>query len=801
MLKNYIKIAFRQLRKQKLFSFINVFGLALSMGACLLIILLVKDAHNYDRFHADADRIYRVITTPDRVDGGSESYATSPFPVGKSLLEKYPHVELWVPLIRNFSGQLTREGKKLDFGGLLTNRSFFELFNFQLALGDATTALNEPYSIVLTDALSQKLFGSENPVGKKVEISTIATPFKITGVLAPFPGKTHLDFEALGSMATQLALEKTQENNTITSNWNNYYTSYNFVRLKEDTKPASAELALADIAKLQYADLDLETRDAGYHFTLQPLDAITPGPVLSNSMGRGMPRFLIWFLIVLGMVIMLSACFNYTNLTVARSFIRTREIGVRKVMGASRKQVFWQFINEAVVTALLALGMGYLLLMGMKRLFLQLQFTEFMDISLTEDAVLYLLFLGFALAVGLIAGLLPAVTLSKTSPQNALQKLQNIKWMRRLGLRKILLVVQFTATLIFFFIVTVAWRQIDYATRINFGFDQPQTLLVDLQQESYEKTVAALSQVPGVEKMSAISFPMGTWRDASSDIRLSEEAEKITVRDYFIDENYLDHFGIPLVAGDNFPSNLNQQQERFAIVNEQFINRFDLSDPVSAIGQPVFIGDETQVTIRGVVSDFLFKPSSYAIEPLMLRYDPAQLGTLNLQLTSTDIPATMTALQRQWMQLSEMPFQAEFFDETIRANYANARDLIWLIGFFGIMSLVISSLGLLGMAIYMVQVKAKEISIRKVMGADVENVILLLSKNYLVLFGVAVLIAAPVSFLVGSQVLQVFANRISWSPGLFLPGILGLLIIVLVTIGSQTVRAALANPVESLKTE
>ena len=684
---------------------------------------------------------------------------------------------------------------------MLTDHSFFDLFGFELAIGNVTTALNEPYSIVLTDALSQKLFGSTNPIGSEIEISDYPSRFKVTGVLAPLPGKTHLEFEALGSLATQLAQEKTSKNNNITNNWNNYYSSYNFVKLNKETTSASAELALSDIAKSHYQNLELESRDAGYRFTLQNLNTITPGQILSNNMGRGMPQFLIWFLMVLGIIIMLSACFNYTNLTVAQSFVRTREIGVRKVIGASRKQVFWQFISEAVVTALLALSMGYLLLLAMKRLFMQLQFTELMDIRLSEDASLYTLFLLFALVVGLVAGLLPAITLSKTSPQNALQKLQNIQWMRRFGLRKSLLVVQFVATLVFFITVTVAWRQINYATRINFGFNQPKTLLVNLQQQPYEKAVAALSQVPGVEKTSAISFPMGTWSDASSDVRLSEETEKVSVRNYFINAHYLDHFGLPLVAGKHFSENLSQQQERFAIVNEEFVHQFKFNDPALAIGQSIIIEDSTHLIIQGVVADFLFKPSSYAIEPLLLRYDPSQWNTLNVELASSDIPATMAALERQWKQLEDIPMQAQFFDETVRKNYSSAMDIIWIITFFGIMSLVISCMGLLGMVIYLVQSKAKEISIRKVMGANVKDVIFLLSKNYLILFGIALLAAVPVSYLIGTQILQIFANRIAWSPGLFLPAILLVFCIVVFTIGSQVLRAALANPVESLKTE
>lgn len=802
MLTNYLKIAFRNLLKQKTFSFINIFGLALSMSVCLLVIMLIKDAHSYDRFHPESDRVYRVVTTPVRKDGRTEHYASSPYLVGKTLAEEYPQTELWTPFLRSLSGNIQADGQKIGFNGLLTNESFFEMFGFELAAGDRATALKEPYSIVLTQELAQKLFKNENPLGKTLEVPGYGSGFKVTGVLKEFPGKTHLEFEALGSDATQLAEEKRPDMYNVTGEWRDYYMNYNFIRLKKGTDPKAAELALADIAKTRYNDLELESRDMGYRFSLQSIEEITPGTMMSNSMGGGMPAFLVWFLTALGLAIILSACFNYTNLTIARSLVRTKEVGVRKVLGASRSQVFWQFIGEAVVTAILALVIGYHLLKLMIPFFSQLQFSQFVDLEAVEDWKLYAWFFVFTVSVGFIAGLMPAATLSRTTPVAILQKLQNIKLIQRIGLRKALLVVQFTITLIFFITVTIAWRQADHAISVNFGFDQPKTLLVNMQGEPYSKVLPALSQVSGVEHVSAISIPMGTWSDGSTDVRTEESAEKTGVREYFIDHNYLEDFNIELVAGENFPENLAQQKELFAIVNETFVQNFDLGEPGDAVGHSLLLGDSTLVTIRGVVRDFPFKPATYGMESLLLRYDPARLGILNLKLSDNNIPGTLTSLERNWKQLgADLPFEAKFFDQTVRENYTDILEIIRVVGFFGVLGMVIACMGLLGMAIYTVESKAKEISIRKVMGAGARDVVLMLSRGYLILFGIAVLIAAPVSFLIGSQMLQTFADRISWSPVLFLPGILLLFLVAGLTIGSQTLRAVLLNPVKSLRSE
>lgn len=802
MFQNYLKTAYRNILRYKAFSFINLFGLALSMSVCLLIIMLIKDAYSYDLFHPKSERAYRIITKPDRKNGRSETYAPSPYMVAKTLADDYTQVELWTPLVRNFSGALQYGEKSFDFNGLLTGPSFFEMFGFELEQGSPAEALESPYSIVLAHELAERMFPNENPIGKALNIPGFAAGFRVTGVLKPFPGKTHLEFTALGSLSTQLAEEKLPGADNVTGEWRDYYSVYNFVRLKAGVDKSAAELALADIANTRYQGLELESRDRGYAFALQPLGDITPSMPLSYSMGNGMPVFLIWFLSALGLAILLSACFNYTNLAIARSFQRSREVGVRKVLGAAKGQVFWQFINESVLTALLALLLAYPLMKLAKLQFARLSFTEFMDIDMREDLALFGLFLAFAGIAGLMAGLLPALALSRTKPMAVLQKFQNATIIRKIGLRKVLLVVQFTLALFFLIIVTITWRQVSHAMAVNFGFGQPSTLLVNLQGQAYGKASAALSQVNGVEQVSAISHVMGTWQDGSTDVRTSEDSEKTGVRHYFIDHQYLNHFGIKLVAGEDFPENLAQQHEHFAIVNETFARQFQLGSPEEAIGKPLLLGDSTQVAVRGVVKDFPFKPAVYAMEPLLLRYDPAQLQVLNLRLDAKNIPARLVALEKAWKELdSSTSLDASFFDETVRENYSNILDLARIVAFFGLMGMVIACLGLLGITIYMVESKAKEISIRKVLGARAGDIVLYLSKGYLLLFAIAVVIAAPASFLVGNKLLQAFADRIAWSPMLFLPGVLLLLAFAALTTGSQTVRAALSNPADSLRSE
>lgn len=802
MLKNYLKITWRNIWKSRSFSALTIGGLSLSMAACMLFIMLIKGAHEFDNFHPEGDRVYRILTDAQRKGGGSERYATSPYVVAEKLSDGYAFVEQWAPFCTALRGEMRQGENMLALNGLFTTPAFFETFGFQLQQGSPETALAEPFSLVLTPATAGRLFGKTDPMGKTVEMPGTESTFTVTGVLAELPGKTHLEFEALASYATVASLEASGHFNNTTSNWNDYYSTYNFIRLKEGVAREEAERALAKVAQAGYQDLQLETRDAGYRFELQPLGEITPGPFLSNSMGRGLPEFLLWFLVALGVIVILSAAFNYTNLTIARAVGRMKEVGVRKTFGANRRQVFWQFMAEAVAIALIALLLAYPLLKLAIQGFNQLQFAEFTDMNLREDVALYGWFVLFAVAVGLMAGVLPAVVLSKTKPLAILQKLSHLKIMKGVGLRKALLGIQLSVSLIFLILVTIAWKQINVALAMNFGFGQAQMVNVQMQGHEPEKLRSSFAGVNGVERISAISHSMGTWADGKVDLRVREEDEPVEVRDYVVDHEYLDNFGLTLIAGQNFPEAPEQQQERFALVNEDFLKRFQLGTPAEAVGKTIWVGDSTRLAIHGVLEDFYFKPAVYNMEPLLLRYAPGELNVMNLRITGQDPTATIAALERAWEKIDPAhPFAYQFFDDVVRENYANFVDLAWIVGAFALLGIAIALMGLLGIAIYTVETRRKEVSIRKVLGANVKDVLWLLSKNYFLLLAIAALVAVPLSFLLGKQFLQQFVFQPEMTVWLFLPGILLLGLLVGLTVLSQAWRAAVGNPADALRSE
>jgi len=801
MLKNYIITALRHFRKNKSFSFINIAGLALSMAVCLLLIMIIKDANEYDKFHSKSDRIYRINTEALRKGGGSEPYASSPYIVGATLASTYTGIEAWTMLNSGMNKDITADDRKFSLNMRFTNADFFNLFGFTFKEGKAATALNEPYTIVLTKELSDKLFPNVNAIGKTVDVSGTGL-FKVTGILNKFPGKTHFEFEALASFATIPALEKDSIVQQTTNNWNNYYTNYTYIRLKPDVRAAQVEAALTEIEKKNYKGVTLETRDVGYRFRLQALNDITPGPLLSNNMGRAISSNMLWAFGLLAFVIILSAAFNYTNLTVAKAMSRMKEIAMRKVVGSTRKHIFLQIVLESVITSLLALVVAFILLQFLIPQFSSLGFISAADISFKTDATVVVLFIVFAIVLGLLAGLLPATVLSRIKPLMLMQKLQSLRLFRHLGLRMTLLVIQFMISLIFISLVTITYKQTAYAININFGSKQTHVFNVQLQGMAYEKAAQEFGKIPGVEKISAVSSLMGSYSDWSDDVRTSKDKDAVVIREYFTDENYISNFNLKLVAGENFLVNHAQKREQYAIVNEKFVEQFQLGSPMDAVGKTIIVGDSTTLTIKGVLKDFLFKPANYALEPMLMRYNPEHWLILNLSIASGNTMQTTAQLEATWKKLDPFhPFQGRFYDDEIQAIFADIRDVIWMIAFIGMLGLTIACLGMLGITIFTIQSKTKEISIRKVVGASPPSIVLLLSRSYVQVMVLAILTAIPISAFLGHMLLQEMSQRIELSVGLFIPGVLVIVLLSLLTIGSQTLRAAFLNPVNGLREE
>ncbi len=801
MLKNYFLTAIRHSWKNKSFSIINIVGLALSMAVCLLLIIIIKDAHEYDRFHPAGDRIFRINTNAIRKSGGMEPYASSPYMVGATLASDFSGIESQTILYLGEHNDISAGDRKFSEKTFFSNDDFFRLFGFSLKSGNANSALREPNTAVLTSELKDKLFPGKDPLGNSIEIAGIGI-FKVTGVLNPFPGKTHLEFDALLSFSSVPGLEKTGKIPTAKGDWKNYYFNYTYIRLKPGVKPSQAEAALAEIVKDNYKNLVLEARDAGYQFKLQSLRAITPGPNLSNNMGRALSSGILWFFTMLSTIIILSAAFNYTNLTLAKAMSRTKEIAMRKVVGSDRKHIFFQILLESVLTSIIALVVALVFLQLLIPRFSALSFIRAANIDFNINPSLVLYFLLFAIALGTIAGILPASVLSRIRPLALMQKLQNIKLFRHLGLRKTLLVIQFMISMIFISMVTILYKQTAYGININFGTQQSHIFNIALQDQPYEIALAEFSRIPGVEKISAVSNLMGNYSDWSDEVRINKDKDAIPVREYFVDENYLPNFKLKLLTGKNFPANHGQKHEQYAIVNEKFLKQFNLGDPSDAIGKIFIVADTNELSILGVVKDFLFKPANYALEPMLLRYNPKYWSMLNLAIASENTMQTAASLEATWKKLDPYHhMDGRFYKDEIQSIFADNREIIWMISFVGFLGITIACLGLLGITTFTIQSKTKEISIRKVVGASPFALIRMLTRSYVQVMVIAMLISVPIAAFFGYKLLEELSQRIPLSAGLFIPGILAIILLSFMTIGSQTIRAAWMNPVKGLRDE
>jgi putative ABC transport system permease protein len=773
------------------------------MSLAMLIILIVKEQYTFDNFHHDSEQIYRVNTRALRADGGDEPYASVPLPIGAALKENYTFAESVVRINRDFNGDVTYGNVNVPVQGLFVDPSFLEVFNFPLAKGNPAVALTEPNAVVITQPAAKRIFGTAEPLGQAISVSGYGD-FIVSGVLQPITGKTHFDFEMLGSLTALPSFEKAGVVSPALENWNNYYSGYVYIKLKKDQGVVQVEEALSKIAQEKYAGVKLETRDKGYEFFLQALDDITPGPVLSNQMGQGMPTFLLIFLGTLAGVVLLMSIVNFTNLMIAKSLSRAREVGVRKVVGAKRFQVFFQFVSETVVFSLFALLSSYVLLQFLKSGYLQLPLNEEFTMDLRENGSLIPIFVGFAVAVGILAGLLPASYLSAFKPASVLKDAGNLKIYSRLTFRKVLMVVQFTFSVIFVIVVLVIYRQVDFMLTADYGFDQKNKINLRLQGVEYEKAATEIRALSGVVSVGGVSHKLGTWSDRSSDYKRNISDEPFVMRDFLVDNNYIDNLDLTFLAGGNFIAAEQSDREKHVILNESALTSFGFANTVETMGQSIYVDDSVVLQVVGIVKDFHYRPLNSKIGPLALRYSTTELSYLSAQIVPSQKEQTIASIESIWKKLDPVhTIDYKMMDEEIDDAYRQAgmQDVLVIVGYIAFLAVVLACLGMLGMAMYATKVRVKEVGVRKVMGASVADVVFLLSKSFMTLIGVAVVIGTPASFFLGSMFLDLYAYKIEITPLLIGSGIMIIVGLGLVIICSQTVKAAVSNPVDSLRYE
>jgi len=796
MIKSYFLTAFRNILKYRSFSIINIFGLSISLAVCMLIILVVQDQLSYDNFHKNRDRIYRIQSIDNLSKISLNKYASTTWPLAKELKDNYPFIEDAVVLNSSFNGEGIYDEKRFQVSGFFATSSFFNLFDFKLKGNLESKPLDEPYSIILAEEVADKFFGDNDPVGKTIIFEKYGN-LKVTGVIPKTTQKSHIQFEALISDATLPALEKENKIKNITDNWEGFYSNYVYILLNENARQSDLDTALVKTGKLKYP----ENGKVNISFYSTPISSIVPGPLLANEIGMFLPNAFVIFFAGLAIVIMFSAAFNYTSLSIARSLMRAKEYGIRKSFGASRGQLVSQILAEAVIIALISLFFAFIILQLLVPAFSGMRFMTLLRIDPHQNLTSYLAYFLFAVITGLVAGLTPAIYVSSLNPIKVFKASSNIRLLKRVTFRKILLVAQYTFSIIFLISIILLYRQMSFMLNSELGFDRDVVYNIRLNDQEFSMVKDQFSQLPEVVSISAGSHVPGIGNFWSTGIKSKPEDESYDAAYFSVDPNYIKTMGINIIAGEDFPEDP-APNSSLVVINRKAAEYFKFRSLQGAVGQNILIYDTIPVRVVGVVENYKYVALFLPLKPLILRMNPEQYRIAVLRVNTQDTEATLAKFKTAWTSIDpNHELQGSFLDYEIKDYYGIFGDVLYTVGFATILAVVVACLGLFGMATYSIQTRLKEVGVRKVFGSQSRNIALLIIRTFVIMLVIAAVIAAPLAYLINSTWLKFLAFHVTFGIGTLLTGIIIVFIIGIFTVLSQTLKAANSNPVDILKYE
>lgn len=802
--KNYFKTSVRSIRHNALFSGINVVGLAISMSVGILMIVLLSELQSFDNFNEKKDRIYRVTTSRKALfQGEAEYFASTSHWIAGQIEAQIPSVEQVLVLDREMTADLKTDDKGIAVTGYYATASFFDVLSFKLKKGNPQRALQNPGAIVLTESAARKLFGDSDPMDKTITVE--GNPDfrigKITGIVEDPPINSHLDFEALVSM-------KTMENSLVPrrryfqNNPGSYAQSYVYLVLTEGANVADIESTMAAIMA------DLNSRGVPSRLSLQPMKEFAtrdvgsqPGPTFSKQK--------LDVMIGLTIVVLLSACFNYTNLSLVRALRRSKEISVRKITGATRLQIFSQFMTEAILLSLIALIVGVGLFFLIKPEFLNLRNLTAggRAMFLLDIAPIHLFyFFLFALVIGCLAGFFPALFLSKLKASALFNDASKIKLFSGVSVRQTLITCQIALSIGLIMCAVIVHKQYNYILNYDLGYDTENIVNINIQGDYIDVLENEYAKIAGVVETSRSSVILGTRNGMMADAKPEDRSDTIMFSCNYIDSKYLDMHGFELIAGTGFLTPLKHGElQNTIIVNEGFLKELELGSPEEAIGKQIWYFDEVKLEVQGVVKDFISKsldaetPEAFGF----LNGETEESRVLGVKIASNDLLATLEKLEKSYKKLDPVhPFEATIYDEQIAKTYEDSKTTYTIISFLAFLAISISTLGLLGMAVFTMETRMKEISIRKVLGAGIRNLILLLSGSFLVMITIAAAIAIPATrYIVDDVILNEFLYRTEIGLMETLSGLVIVLLIGVLTVGWQVRTAAVQNPADLLRDE
>ncbi|MGN6212801.1 ABC transporter permease [Parafilimonas sp.] len=797
MLKNLVLVALRNLKRDKWYSLLNILGLAIGISFSLLLIFYIIDELSYDRYNEKADRIYRVNAYVKEADKDTMRWAITPFPMAEALSKDYPEVEEAVRFFGAGGGGdiMYKNGDQRLYENkvFFADSNVFKVFTHKFMEGSPQTALVAPNSMVLTQSVAEKFFGkNKSYVGKTLE-NVNGDVYKITAVIKDVPKNSHLLFNILISRSSLPA--------DFANNWGGF-GFYTYVLLKPNTSAAAFEKKLLPVYDKYLASIFAQF-NIKMRFGIIPVTAIHLHADTDNEPEELGSMSYIYIFAAVAFFMLLIACINYMNLTTARSARRAKEIGIRKVAGSTQKQLVAQFLVESVVTACFAL----LLSIGIIALLLPAFNTisgKFISFTALLQPKTLLIILGVAAFTGLAGGSYPAFYLSKFNPVNILKGSLS-KASGNVTLRRVLVVVQFSIAMIMLICTWVVYGQLKYLRNKDLGFNKEQVMNLRINGPNMHSKITAFTnemrnmpQVSGVSTAQAV--PGQNINLQLFSVQSKNGFVEQGVNNYAIDENYINTLGMKMAKGRNFTGL--SDTLRSIIVNEKMVQQFGWGD--NAIGKRVkFAGDTSgnYLEVIGVVKDFNQQSLYNPIAPLMLFYQPVS-NSVQLKLNAQNITPVVKLIESAWKKtFPDIVFQYTFLDQDFDSQYAADQKRGKIFTAFSILTIAITCLGLLGLIAFTTQQRQKELSIRKIMGAGVGQIVPLVTRNFIALVGISCLIAFPIAYLFMDKWLKIFPYNTGLSATPFLLSALTVLIITMLTVSFHAVKAATANPVKALRSE
>jgi len=795
MIKNLLLIALRNLKKDFWYSFLNILGLTIGITFSLFLIFYVKDELSYDKHHKNSDRIYRIVSYIQEKDKNT-NWTLTQLPLGPTLQKDYPEVEQQV----RFMGRertLFKNGTKefYETKAYYVDSTIFKVFTHKFVEGNAATALNAPFDIVISKTLAKKYFGNESAVGKTLK--TVYDTYNVTGVIEDVPQNSHIRYDMLISISTAI------RNFPVgPESWGNF-NYFTYVLLKPGTNAQAFNKKLDDVYK-KYGEKLFQQFNVSMQYDLQPIGDIHLHSKLQSEPEELGNMSYIWIFSSVAFFMLLIACINYMNLTTARSARRAKEIGIRKVTGSSKKQLVAQFLGESLMTSLLAVLFSILLVLLLLPMFNGISGKSFTMGNLVEPSNLLLLG-GIILFTGLVAGSYPAFYLSAFKPVGILKGALS-KASGNIGLRRTLVVLQFSISMVMLICTWVVYSQLTYLRKKDLGFDKNQvmTVTVNTGQDETGKIYAMNNEfrtVSGVQSVGAANSYPGAANINLNLFIVQTDTGWInkTIECYTIDEHYFDVLGIKMAKGRNFSGPGDTLHS--IVVNEETVKLFGWDEP---IGKRVkFPGDTSgnYKEVVGVFHDFNQKSLYNPIGPLLLFYYPNG-NVVQLKLDPTNVHSTVAKAESVWKKyFPQLPFEYKFLDEDFNSQYAADQKRGKIFAAFSILTIIITCLGLLGLTAFTTQQRQKEISIRRVLGASTIEVVRMVSKNYLWLALIAAAIAFPVAWYFMSNWLNLFPYNTGLSVIPFAVSAFAILATAVTTAGFHSAKAALTKPAKNLRTE